>query len=390
MGTIWEMEEQQVPVEDGTRYAREPREQMDKLFRAMEKLGASDLHLQAGMPPMMRVKGALRPTSYPVLSDEDAKALVYSLLTAKEQARFEDMGDLDKAVEVPGAGRFRLNVLRQRGKVGLVARKVNTFIPPIEQLHLPPILRQVASYHQGMVIIAGPTGSGKSTTLASILDHVNETRRCHILTIEDPIEYLHTNKKAYINQREIGSDTANFKDALRYAMRQDPDVILVGEMRDEETMQFGLRAAETGHLVLTTLHASTAPQTLQRILDLFPPEKHFQIRRSLAFNLKAVICQRLLPSCKEGVGRVPAVEIMIVNAVVRKMIQEGQDTQLPRTIRLSFKEGMQDFNVSLYRLVKEGYVAAEEAFKESPNPEQLRMNLQGIFLDEDRAIATTS
>lgn len=378
--------EEQGYIEAPTKYTKEPHQQIRKLFSSMEKLGASDLHLQSGSPPMMRVRGALRPTTWPSLTEDDVESLVYELLTEEERELFERKGDLDKALDLPEIGRYRLNIFRQRGKISLAARKVNTMIPSVSKLNLPRSLETVAEYHQGMVIVAGPTGSGKSTTLAAIIDKVNQERRCHILTIEDPIEYLHTNKKAYINQREIGTDTPSFKHALRYALRQDPDVILVGEMRDEETMQFALSAAETGHLVLTTLHASSAPQCIERILDLFPPEKQYQIRRSLSFNLRAIICQLLLPSIKTGVERVPAVEIMFVNAVVRKMIQDEEESELPRVIRSSSKQGMQDFNISLYRLVKSGYVSVEEALKVSPNADQLRMNLQGIFLDEDRAI----
>jgi twitching motility protein PilT len=266
---------------------------------------------------------------------------------------------------------------------------VHRLIKGFEELHLPPAVRRIAELAQGMVIVAGITGCGKSTTLAAMIEHINATRRCHIVTIEDPIEYVYDDKLSFINQREVGIDVDDFQTALKYVVRQDPDVILIGEMRDRETIESAMAAAETGHLVFGTLHTSTAPQTLDRVLSFFPRERHRLIRHSLAFNLKAIICQVLLPSCRENVDRVPAVEIMLVTPIVRKLILDGDDERLPDAIRIGREEGMQDFTESLRQLVADVLVDRQVAFERAPNVEALKMAIKGIIGGETSLLGGT-
>jgi twitching motility protein PilT len=300
-------------------------------------------------------------------------------MSPRSQKLLEDTGGADFA-HVIGQDecRFRVNIFRQRGKLSLVARRVSTKVPTFEKLGLPPSIEKLCHYDQGMIILAGVTGSGKSTTIASMLDYINERERVHILTIEDPIEYLFTDKKAVINQREVGIDVSDWNIALKHAVREDPDIILVGEMRDRDTFEAGMNAAETGHLVLGTIHASTAPSTVGRILDLFPADMHPAMRQSLAFNLKAIVCQKLLPSIKPGVQRVPTNEIMIMNPTIRELIIKAEDKKLPDAIRIGFLEGMLDFNESLRQLVERGDVDRATALEVAPNPEALKMAFKGI------------
>jgi twitching motility protein PilT len=350
-----------------------------KFFRAVMRHEGSDLHLAAGTPPMMRLRNVLRQMDLPPLTPEDLERLVHPILSARSRSLLDETGGADFAYIVgKGEGRFRVNLFKQRGHLGLVARRVNTKVPTFEKLGLPPVMPKLCSYDQGMVIVAGVTGSGKSTTLAAMLDYINEREAVHILTIEDPIEYLFTNKKAVINQREVGIDVSDWSIALKHAVRQDPDVILVGEMRDRETFEAGLNAAETGHLVFCTVHASSAPSTIGRILDLFPADMHPAMRQSLAFNLKAVVCQKLLPSIKPGIQRVPANEIMIVNPTIRDLLIKGEDKKLPDAIRIGLLEGMIDFNESLRQLAARGDVSESAALEVSPNPDALRMAFTGI------------
>jgi len=271
-----------------------------------------------------------------------------------------------------------VNVFRQRGSISMAARRVLTDIPNFEQLHLPPVMSKIAEYAQGLIILSGITGSGKSTTLAAMLDHINETRRCHIVTIEDPIEYLLTDKKAFVNQREIAIDVPSFKVALKHVVRQDPDVILVGEMRDDETFAAGLTAAETGHLVFGTLHSSSVASTFGRILEFFPPARHEVVRTSLMFNLRAIVSQKLLPSIKEGINLVPATEVMLMTPIMRKLIKDGEDNKITDAIRGGVEEGMHDFTESLKNLVLNGFVEIKEAMEAAPNEEALKMALKGI------------
>jgi len=358
-----------------------------KLFQMMERFQASDLHLKSDSPPVLRIAGALRKLDMNELNNEQVCNLIYEILETEQIEELEKTGSIDLAHSFSNIGRVRINAYRQRGDLSLVARRVNTHIPSFEELHLPgEVLRDISNLEDGMVIIAGITGSGKSTTLAAIIDQINSNRRCHIITIEDPIEYIFSDKKSFINQREVGPDVDSFPSALRYVVRQDPDVIVLGEMRDAETVQTGLTAAETGHLVLGTLHASTVPQVISRILDLFPGDRQHQIRMSLEFNLKSVICQKLLPSIHQDLDRIPAIEFMKVNAIVKKLIREEEDEKISQAVRSGEKEGMIDFNSSLVRLVKEGFVDKMVALGVAPNPDLLEMNLQGIVLDEGRGI----
>ncbi|MCL2329953.1 MAG: PilT/PilU family type 4a pilus ATPase, partial [Phycisphaerae bacterium] len=274
--------------------------------------------------------------------------------------------------------RFRVNIFRQRGTLSVAARRVNADILDFSQLHLPESMFRITEYHQGLVLLAGITGSGKSTTIAAALDWVNQTRACHIVTIEDPIEYLFKDKKSLVNQREVHVDVQNFQAALKYLMRQDPDVVLVGEMRDEETFMAALNAAETGHLVFGTIHASGAAQTIGRVLDLVSEGSRELIRQTMVFNLQAIICQKLLPSIKPGVYRVPAVEIMFANSTIRKLIDEKRDDEIPKVIRACEAEGMMDMNSCLKRLVDEEYIETDVAYAASPNPQELKMRLKGI------------
>jgi len=357
--------------------------EIHKLFRLMTKYGASDLHLKVGSSPVFRISGTLRNLELQPLTAPQLQKLVYDILTPAQTRTLEDAGDLDLAYGVDERTRLRMNVYHQRGNLSVAARLVNVVIPSFEELHLPAeTMSLIASYEQGFVILAGITGSGKSTTLAATIEFINTTRRCHIVTIEDPIEYMYTDRRAIINQREVGIDVASFRDALRYVVRQDPDVILLGEMRDTETVQAGLSAAETGHLVFGTLHSATVAQTFSRLLEFFEPTRQRQIRTSLQFNLRAIICQKLLPSCKPTVGRIPALEIMLVNAPIAKLIEQGDDTRILDVIKSSREEGMMDFNRSLYELIQQGMITREVALSASPNAQALEANLQGVFISE--------
>ncbi len=359
---------------------------MEKLFVACARNKASDIHLKPGQRVIFRVSTILHEVGNKVLSAEDVQRLVYEILSPAQRQRFEEEKDLDIAYSVEGVGRYRVNIFRDRGTVGLAARRVNTEIPTFEQLHLPEGVRKVAGFNQGMVIVAGPTGSGKSTTLACLLDYINMSEKCHVVTIEDPIEYLFQDKKSFFNQREIGIDVDSFPKALKHVVRQDPDVILVGEMRDVESFDAGLIASETGHLVFGTIHASSAAQCIGRLLDLFPTERQPLIRQSLSFNLKSIICQKLLPACREGVKMVPAIEILLTNSTTQKLIQSGEDKKIQDVVRGGEEEGMQDFNQSIVKLINAGLISKKVGMAYSPNPEQLKMNLQGIYLGEDRKI----
>ena len=355
---------------------QEPR--LYKYFRAMVKEGASDLHLKANAVPHLRLRTRIMPVKGPALAGADILSMVEEILSERQRALFLENGSLDVAEELEGSDRFRLNVYRQRGEVSVAVRRVSRNIPDFEQLNLPPQVRAIADHTNGLVLVAGMTGAGKSTTIASMLEYINQTRACHIVTVEDPIEYLYVDKKALVNQREIGIDVPDFELALKYLMREDPDVVLVGEMRDRETFQAALHAAETGHLVFGTIHASSAASTLGRILDLFPPESRELTRQGLGFNLRAILCQRLLPCLKSGIERVPAVEILLINPSARQLLLEGRDNELPDVIRSSKHEGMQDLNQSLLQLIENDYVDPKVAYEASYNPDELKMMLKGI------------
>jgi twitching motility protein PilT len=359
----------------------------NKLFRMVMKHKGSDLHLKVGLAPAMRLAGVLRQMQLPPLSTADMERLMFPLLSPRQLNILNETGGIDFAHIITDGDletRFRVNLFRQRGKLSLVARRVNTSIPNFEGLGLPPILGEIASHDQGIIILAGVTGSGKSTTIASMLEYVNSRERCHIVTIEDPIEFTFTDKKSIINQREVGIDVIDWDTALKHAVRQDPDIILVGEMRDQETFKAALHAAETGHLVFGTIHASSAPSTISRILDLFPQEMHPALRQNLAFNLKAVIAQKLLPTTKElaakGMSRIPTCEIMRMNPTVRKLILNEEDVKLADAIRMAKDEGQQDFTESLRVLVQEEKIERATAFEVAPSPDALKMALKGITL----------
>ncbi len=356
---------------------REP--ECNKLFRMVMKHQASDLHLKVGQPPMMRLKGDIRRMEMRPLTQEDMEKLLLPTLNAKQRKILDEEGGVDYSYVVgQDECRFRVSLFKQKSRLSLVARRVNSDIPNFEKLGLPPTIEKLCNYPEGLVILAGVTGSGKSTTIASMLDYINAREPLHILTVEDPIEFVFSDKKAYINQREIGLDCINWHKALKDAVRQDPDIILVGELRDVETFEAAVHAAETGHLVFGTIHASSAGTTINRILDLFPPEKHGAIRQALVNNLKAIVAQKLIKCIKPGASRTPTNEIMIVNPTIRNLISKGEDGKLGDAIRIGYLEGMVDFNENLRQLVTRGDVEAAVAIEVSPNPDQLKMMLKGI------------
>ena len=353
-------------------------EKFIKYLKAVVDLDASDLHLKAGSAARVRVSGRVRPTKSPPLSDKQIEDMVMSMLTEPQKQYLLEHGAVDLAYELEGSDRFRINIFRQRGRWSLAARRVPRVIPEFKDLHLPNIVQQIAEYHQGLILASGITGSGKSTTLAAMIEYINRNRSCHIVTVEDPIEFLFDDKKAFVNQREVGIDVATFDDALRFLMREDPDVVLIGEMRDKATFAAALRAAETGHLVFATVHASTTHQTITRILDLFSTEERPLARQSLCFNLRAIISLRLLPSIGQGIDRVPAAEILLNTATVRKMMEEGRDAEIADIVKTGQAEGMQDFNSSLFELINKEWIEPRVAYDYSPNPDELKMRLKGI------------
>jgi twitching motility protein PilT len=364
------------PIDNRTAIDHEP--ELNKFFKAAIKTRASDLHLKVGQPPKLRLFGELKKTTGEVLTKQRVEELVFEILSPAQKEFFLEHGTLDFAYEVEGEHRFRTNIFRQRGMVSLAARRVNTIIPPFEDLHLPPVLEKICESRQGLVLVVGPTGCGKTTTIASMIDYINRTRSCHIITVEDPIEYLFKDNKAIVSQREIGIDTKDFDEALVYLMRQDPDVVFVGEMRDARTVVAGMRAAETGHLVFGTMHSANASQSIHRLLDLFPQDERDLIRQTLSLAIRAIISQILLPCIKEEIDRIPAVEILIANAAARKLISEDREADLPNIIRSSQQEGMQDLTYNLCDLVEKGFIDPKDAYKYAPNIDELKMALKGI------------
>jgi len=361
--------------------------EIDKLFRALVKLEGSDLHLKVDCPPFVRVDGTLRPLNRAPIDDEEMARLIFAMFedSARLKSIFEEDGGCDFAYSLvvdESRWRFRVNVLQQMGHIGLVARRVDNWIPDFKGLNLPESLEKLCHFSQGMILLAGVTGSGKSTTIASMLNWVNHNYRKHILTLEDPIEFTFTEDKCLINQREVGLDVKDFMIGMKHAVREDPDVILLGEMRDRLTFDTALQAAETGHLVFATIHASTAPSTIGRILDLFPEGMHTAIRSALVFNMRGIIAQKLLPCIKEDIGRVPTVEIMMFNPTVRKLLLNAEDDKLGDAIRIGKEEGMQDFTMSLKDLVERELVDRATAFEVAPNAEALKMALKGIQVKE--------
>ncbi len=359
--------------------------EIDKLYTVLVREKGSDLHLKVDQPPIVRIRGELRKLNRGPIDDEEMTRLILPTMDERNRKILNDTGgaDFSHQCEVDGTPwRFRVNVLQQMGHLGMVARRINNYIPPLEGLHIPEKLYDLCKFSQGMILLAGVTGSGKSTTIASMLNWVNQNYRKHILTLEDPIEFLFQDDKCLINQREIGQDVINFEVGMKHAVREDPDVMLVGEMRDRETFETAIHAAETGHLVFGTIHASSASSTIGRILDLFPSAMHKAIRSALAFNMKGIVAQKLLPSCMEGVQRVPTCEIMTFNATVRKLILEEKDEKLSDAIRIGELEGMQDFTMSLKSLVQMKKIDRATAFEVAPNIESLKMALKGIEVKE--------
>ena len=352
--------------------------ELNKFFRAAIKTQANDLHLKVGQPAKLRLYGRLKNTTGEVMTPERMEQLVFEILTPAQKELFVQNGTLDFAHEIGDEDRFRINIFHQRGMISLAARRVSANVPPFERLHLPKTLETICERSQGLVLVVGPTGCGKTTTIASMINYINHTRSCHIVTIEDPIEYLFKDAKAIVSQREIGIDVHDFEDALRYLMRQDPDVVFVGEMRDARTVTAGMRAAETGHLVFGTMHSANASQAIHRLLDLFPQSERDLTRQTLSLAMTAIVSQVLLPSIKEGIDRLPALEILLANPAVRKLISDGRENDLPSVIRSSQQEGMQDLTDNLCKLVKNGSIDPKEAYKYAPNKDELKMALKGI------------
>lgn len=332
---------------------------IDDLLRLTVERKASDLHLTAGLPPMIRVDGVLHPLEFTPLTPQDTQRLIYDILTEEQITTFETQKELDFSYGVRGIRRFRVNVYRQRGAIAAAVRAIPDRIPSFEELRLPPVIQEVAEKTSGLVLVTGPTGSGKSTTLAAIVDYINQTRSCHIITIEQPIEYLHKHKNSMVNQREVGIDTSSFAAALRSALREDPDVIMVGEMRDLETTSIAITAAETGHLVLATLHTRNAPQSIDRIIDIFPPHQQDQVRTQLAESIEAIFSQRLLR--KIGGGRIVAVEVMIATTAIRNLIREGKTYQIYGVMETSVGYGMKTLDMALAELYRDGYISLDQA-----------------------------
>jgi len=359
---------------------------IDDLLRQAVEAHASDLHLTVGLPPMIRVSGVLRPLGEPILTPEETSRLAYGIFNAYHTEHFENTWDLDLSYAVSGVGRFRVNVYRQRGWVGLAARVIPDQIPTIEELNLPPILKELTRKPRGLILVTGPTGHGKSTTLAAMIDFINEERGGHIVTIEDPIEYVFPHRRSIVNQREVGSDTRSFPNALRAVLREDPNVIVVGEMRDLETIATTLTIAETGHLVFATLHTTSAAQSVDRMIDVFPPNQQQQIRVQLASVLEAVLSQQLLPTLDAApapqpatmttLGRVPAVEIMTATPAIRNMIREGKTHQIHSAVQTGSQYGMQTMDQALSALVKQRIISLEVALSRAINPEELRRSAE--------------
>jgi twitching motility protein PilT len=347
---------------------------MSTLYQMLQQMlekGASDLHITTGSPPQMRLHGHLTPMNYPALGPAETKQLVYSVLTDAQKHRFEEESELDLSFGLKGLSRFRANVFLQRGAVAAAIRVIPIQTKTLEELGLPPVVADLIKRPRGLILVTGPTGSGKSTTLAAMIDKINSERHDHIITIEDPIEFIHAHKKSLLNQREVTSDTKSFKAALKYILRQDPDVVLIGEMRDLETIEAALTIAETGHLTLATLHTNSCAQTINRVVDVFPPHQQPQVRAQLSFVLEGVLCQQLIPKTG-GQGRVMAMEIMVPNPAIRNLIREDKVHQIYSTMQTGQnKFGMQTMNQSLFDLYSKRLITHEEALNRSSVPEEL-------------------
>jgi len=351
--------------------------EIESLLSEMVERHASDVFLKAGSHPTMRIDGTIYVTEYEEMNVEDMVQLAQNLMTEKQWETFQEQPEMDLALGIRGVGRFRVNAFRQRGSVGMVFRHIPNSSMSFEDLNLPSAVRDLSERPRGLVLVTGTTGSGKSTTLAAMINHINETRRCHIVTIEDPIEFLHADRMSIINQREIGFDTMSFSEALKHVLRQSPDVILIGEMRDLETIETAVNAAETGHLVLSTLHTIDAVQTIERIINYFPAYLHAQIRMELGLCMQGVISMRLLPHAS-GKGRIPAVEIMVATPSIRKLLHEGKTLELPPYIEQGSHVGMQSFNQSLLKLYQAKMIRMEDALAYATSPDEFRLMAEGI------------
>src|SRR5215212_10002040 len=360
---------------------------VNDLLKIAVDSGASDLHLKVGSYPMMRLRGELTPAvEDKKLDHEDVVAMSAAVMSTSQRQKFKETQEVDLAYSVPGLGRFRCNIFQQRGTVGLVLRVIPMQIRTVDELGLPAVLKMIAQEERGLVLVTGTTGSGKSTTLAAMIDYINKTRSAHVMTVEDPIEFLHRDNKSMVNQREVAVDTRSFAQALRSALRQDPDVILVGEMRDFETIETGLLAAETGHLVFSTLHTLDATETINRIIAVFPPHQQKQIRLQLASVLKAVVSQRLIPRADQH-GRVPAVEVLVATAFIRDCIVDKEKTHLIHgaIAQGTSQYGMQTFDQSIFSLYEQGLVSYEEALRWASNIDEFKLKVQGISTTADMA-----
>ena len=359
--------------------------ELNEILSIAVKAKGSDIHIKSGLPPVVRINGKLHPIpNAERLSMDAVTTMAYGMMNDRQTRVFEEQYEVDLAYSVPGLGRFRVSVYRQRGSISMVFRAIPVNVPTMESLNLPPILKKICAEERGLILVTGTTGSGKSTTLAAMIDYINDRRSCNIITIEDPVEYLHRDKKSIISQREVGLDTLSFSSALRSALRQDPDVILVGEMRDLETIETALNAAETGHLVMSTLHTLDAAETINRIISVFPPFHQRQVRMQLSGVIKGVVSQRLVPRI-DGKGRVPAVEVMLGTARVRDCIDDKDKTkQIPEAIAQGFVSyGMQSFDQSLMQLFTKKFISYDEAMRQSSNPDDFALKVSGISSTSD-------
>ncbi len=356
-----------------------------QMMQEMQNRQASDLHLRVGIRPMIRTDGKLVSIDDNVILHDDMDKILSQILNDEQKEKFLKKREMDLALSISKMGRFRINLYKQRGTVGIAIRQVNTQVPSFDELNLPETIKSISENKRGLVIVTGTTGSGKSTTLAAMVEHINNTRHENILTIEDPIEYIYRDKKSIISQREIGGDTENFTAALKHAFRQDPDIILIGEIRDVDTINIALTAADTGHLVLTTLHTMNAVETISRIISFFPPHQHQQIRLLLAGTLKSIICQRLLPR-SDGPGRVPAVEILVSTGSIREAIMDPDKTMsIPDFIEQgAIQYGMQSFDQAIMNLYRDGTITYEEAMGQCSNPDDFDLRVKGITSASDR------
>jgi len=361
---------------------------LDHLLAYAVDRGASDVHLKVGSPPFIRVDGRLERIDHASVSQVETERIAFAIMPKQRAEEFIATSDADFAYSVSGVGRFRVNAMRQRGSVGLVLRRVQTEIPSFEELGLPPVVRKLAEHERGLVLVTGPTGSGKTTTLGSMIDYINTTQHKHIVTVEDPIEILHPDKASIVNQREVGTDTSDFNAALKRVLRQDPDVILVGEMRDIETVKTALTAAETGHLVFSTLHTISATETINRVIDFFPPHEQRQVRMSLAASLRGIVSQRLVE--KRGGGRVPAVEILVATGRIFDKIVNAEEThEIEQIIAEGEYYGMQTFDQSLLSIYGDGLIDLREALAASTSPHDLRLMIEQFTMNQAAQPATT-